>query len=137
MSNIYNKITTILKLLKNLIFRKKHYILKFVKEGNYWFYVFKNWGFNHEYLTMINGADELCELYSKGDKEVTVEIIASKKKENHPGYTEWEGDDLSFLSLSDRISWGRTYKSKNGSFWICPVTLFVLGRYPNFLYIKN
>lgn len=131
------KITTILKLIENFIIRKKYYKLRFVKEGNNWFYDFKNWGFNHANLEMVCGADTLCELYSKGGNEAIVEIIASKEKESHPGYTEWIGEDLSSLSLKDRFVWGRTYGNETGSFWICPVTLFVLGRYPNYLYIKN
>lgn len=136
----YKKIQTILNLISNFIIRGTKYKLKFVKEGDSWFYDFKNWGFDHSDLEMVSGADKLCELYSKGTREVIVEIIASKKKK--PGlleeYDEWEGEDLGGFDYRDRLIWGRTYKNGKGEkFWICPVTLFVLGRYPNYIYIKK
>ena len=46
----------------------------------------------------------------------------------------------------DKIQYGRNYQNasinKEGNIvintiWICPVTLFVLGRYPDYLYIKK
>lgn len=136
----YKKVGTILKLALNFIIRKTKFKLRFVKEDSRWFYDFKNWGFDHKNLEMVSGADKLCELYSKGTREAIVEIVASKKKRLSllEDYDEWEGEDLSGFELRDRLIWGRTYKNGNGEkFWICPVTLFVLGRYPNYIYIKK
>ena len=82
------KIYTILVLLFNLIVRRKHYKLHFVAENDppikLWYYDFPHWGFDKHNLLMISGADTLCELYAKGKDEVTVEIIASKKKQDLP-----------------------------------------------------
>lgn len=137
---MYYKITTILSLISNFIFRKTNYTLRFVKIQGSWFYDFKNWGFDQENLEMVSGADQLCELYSKGNNEAVVEIVASKKKKSEllDEYDEWEGEDLSSFDYRDRLFWGRTYRNeKREKFWICPVTLFVLGRYPNYIYIKK
>ena len=50
------------------------------------------------------------------------------------------------MSLWDKISLGRNYTNietgKDGKLiitkmWICPVTLFVIGRYPKYLYISR
>ena len=134
------KITSIFKLLRNVIIRREHYSLTFVKENGNWFYDFKNWGFSHDNLMMVAGADELCELYSGGNDRFTINIVASripldKLKETHTEFKgeEWP-DDYSF---SDRILYGRNYESSERDMWICPVTLFVLGRYPNYIYIEK
>ena len=136
---MFKKIYTFFILILNFCIRRKHYRLHFIKKDNKWFYDFKWWGFDYGNLEMVSGADVLCELFSNGKNETTVDIIASKKKEYHPDYEEWSGDDLLGESSIDKFFWGRTYTSTSGkeNFWICPVTLFVLGRYPNYLYIKN
>lgn len=147
------KIYTILVLLFNLIIRRKHYKLHFVAENDppikLWYYDFKHWGFDKHNLLMISGADTLCELYAKGKDEVTVEIIASKKKQDLPTqlYDEFVAQDIiidgmthqgNFInSQLDKLLYGRTYQKGHTQMWICPVTLFVLGRYPKYIYVKK
>jgi len=147
------KIYTILVLLFNLIVRRKHYKLHFVAENDppikLWYYDFKHWGFDKHNLLMISGADKLCEMYAKGKDEVTVEIIASKKKLNlNPQlYDEFVAQDIIIDGMThqgkfidsqlDKFLCGRTYQKGNTQMWICPVTLFVLGRYPKYIYIKK
>lgn len=147
------KIYTILVLLFNLIVRRKHYKLHFVAENDppikLWYYDFKHWGFDKHNLLMISGADTLCELYAKGKDEVTVEIIASKKKLNlNPQlYDEFVAQDIIIDGMThqgkfinsqlDKFLYGRTYQKGYTTMWICPVTLFVLGRYPKYIYIKK
>lgn len=147
------KIYTILVLLFNLIVRRKHYKLHFISEQDTpikrWYYDFKYWGFDHANLEMVSGADKLCELYAKGKDEVTVEIIASKKKLNlNPQlYDEFKAQDIIIDGLThqgnfinsqlDKFLYGRTYQKDYTTMWICPVTLFVLGRYPKYLYIRK
>ena len=148
---LIKKIYTILVLIKNFIFRKKYYTLRFIaiKDGviKRWYYDFKNWGFSYNNLEMVAGADKLCELYSDGKNEVTGDIIASKKTCPNAflKYDFYEGYKLEGKGIS-KYFYGRAYKNistnKEGkliinTIWICPVTLFVLGRYPNCLYIKK
>ena len=147
------KILTILILLFNLVVRRKHYTLKFVAECDgtadnpklvkLWYYHFPLWGFDKHNLLMVAGADTLCELYAKGKNGVTVEIIASRKDLGViPGYEHFIGWKMEGKHL-DNFLFGRTYyedpetREKKRNFWICPVTLFVLGRYPNHIYIKK
>ena len=159
---LINKIYTILVLLFNLVVRRKHYHLHFVAENDpplnrcnsvitfkRWYYDFPHWGFDHANLEMVSGADKLCELYAKGKDEVTVEIIASKKKQNLPTqlYDEFVAQDIIIDGMThqgkfinsqlDKLLYGRTYQKDHTTMWICPVTLFVLGRYPKYLYIKR
>lgn len=130
------KLWTILKLFFNLIIRRRVYNLKFIKENNRWYYDFKWWGFSKDNLEMVAGADTLCEKYADGD-EARVKIIASRKKLNKPGYIEYVGEDMRDYGLKDHIVLGRVYSRPKESFWICPVTLFVLGRYPNYIYLPE
>ena len=145
------KIYTILVLLKNIIFRHRKYTLHFIAENDTpikrWYYDFKHWGFDHNNLEMVSGADTLCELYAKGKDEVTVNIIASRttlEKYKNMDYDEFIAEPLpkEWTSWKDNFLWGRNYTSTDGNgkttrMWICPVTLFVLGRYPKYLYIKK
>lgn len=147
------KIYTILVLLFNLIVRRRHYKLHFIAENDppikRWYYDFKYWGFDHANLEMVSGADKLCELYSNGKDEVTVEIIASKKQLNLSPqlYDEFVAQDIIIDGMThqgdfinsqlDKFLYGRTYQKGYTQMWICPVTLFVLGRYPKYLYIRK
>ena len=147
------KIYTILVLLFNLIVRRKHYKLHFIAENDppikRWYYDFKYWGFDHANLEMVSGADKLCGLYSNGKDEVTVEIIASKKKQDLPTqlYDEFVAQDIIIDGMThqgdfinsqlDKFLYGRTYQKGYTQMWICPVTLFVLGRYPKYIYIRK
>lgn len=147
------KIYTILVLLKNIIFRHRKYTLHFIAENDppikRWYYDFKHWGFDHNNLEMVAGADTLCELYAKGKDEVTVNIIASKKMLDETKTNDYDmfcAENTKFTSLLDNLRYGRIYANTTvdekgelhvKTMWICPVTLFVLGRYPKFIYIKN
>lgn len=147
------KIYTILVLLFNLIVRRRHYKLHFIAENDppikRWYYDFKYWGFDHANLEMVSGADALCDFYANGKDEVTVDIIASKKQLNLSPqlYDEFVAQDIIIDGMThqgdfinsqlDKFLYGRTYKKGYTQMWICPVTLFVLGRYPKYLYIRK
>ena len=144
------KIYTILILIKNFLWRKKHYTLEFEAEDNgsfkRWYYVFKHWGFSHANLEMVAGADTLCQYYSNNNNNshTKINLIASRKPINPKPeeYDHYIGDSFpKEWGWLDRHLWGRNYtecaEMDKHHFWICPVTLFVLGRYPKHLYIKK
>lgn len=158
MKSLIKKIYTILVLIKNITIRKKHYTLNFFAErlpAQYldaphlnapkrWYYNFKHWGFSKDNLEMVSGADHLCEYYANGKYELTIDIVATNKPlENEQGYDRFESERLlDITTLKEKIMYGRTYYKienegkKITTMWICPVTLFVLGRYPKYIYIK-
>ena len=91
---------------------------------------------------MVSGADSICEYLSDGKQHITAEIIASR----YPISNETvDNEYVKFVrkpllkGLVDRCVFGANYvNSLDGTaIWICPVTLFVLGRYPKYLYIKH
>lgn len=151
MKQLLKKIYTILILIKNVLIRKSEYNLHFVAENDppikRWYYDFKHWGFEHGNLEMVAGADALCELYANGKNDVTVNIICKNKPITHPTtiYNEFIAETPNkSTSWKDKIIYGRNYihvdpndENKITTMWICPVTLFVLGRYPKHIYIKK
>ena len=153
MKQILKKIYTILILIKNITIKKQNYKLHFIAENDppikRWYYDFKHWGFSHANLEMVAGADDLCDLYANGQNDVTVNIKCSEKPLSCPTTIcdEFIAEELpkEWASWKDKLIYGRNYthvdpndEDKTTRMWICPVTLFVLGRYPKYLYIyKN
>jgi len=117
------------------MFRNK-YTLKFNHEADRkWYVDLPNWPFSHHNLMMVAGADDLCAFLSDDDESVTVEVIPSRSPLDLEGYTELCQKDCGLTT-------GSTYDVVNldgfkRDIWLCPVTLFVLGHYPKYLYIKK
>ena len=121
---------------KSVFGRKSEYHLKFNHEADgLWYVDFPNWPFDHHNLLMVAGADKLCAFLSEDDVTANVDVIPSSKREEHPGYAclvqgEHSLTGGSFYTVTELPGFER-------DIWLCPVTLFVLGRYPKYLYIKN
>ena len=104
--------------------------LKFNKESNgCWYIDLPCWPFAHHNLMMVAGADLLCEYVSEvhrspGHCEVRVTV-----KDNR-----LDGRAPDICLRRTEKGYGATYKIIGAPVeqcWLCPVTLFVLGRYPN------
>lgn len=127
-------------MVRSVLGKKREYKLRFYKEKDgCWYVDFPHWPFSHDNLAVVSGADKMLELLSDGDLFVRVNVIPAKKKELHDGYIELEQTEKSLFG-------GSTYQVKYKPFierfkrdtlWICPVTLFVLGHYPKFIYVKR
>ena len=127
-------------MFQSVLGRKREYWLQFNKEQNgCWYVDFPHWPFSHDNLAMVSGADKMLELLSDGDSFVKVSVIPAKKKEQYDGYIELEQTEHSLFG-------GSTYhvkyepfveRYKRDTLWICPVTLFVLGHYPKFIYVNK
>ena len=136
-----NSIITYIKLsgiyAKGILgFRHKEYDLQFVYDDNVW-YIDMPWPGDRSNLSMVGGSNHLLTfLDTKKDNRVRVLVRPSKKQRTDlDDYFECVKQDSSLFA-------GATYKV-NGlagftrEIWICPVTLTVLGCYPNYIYIKN
>lgn len=121
---------------KSVFGRKSEYHLKFNKEDQgLWYVDFPNWPFDHHNLLMVAGADKLCEFLSENGNTTYVDVIPSNKREEHPGYAE-------LVQGEHSLTGGSFYTVRNlpgfeREIWLCPVTLFVLGQYPKYMYIKK
>lgn len=116
--------------------KKSEYQLQFNhEEDGLWYIDYPNWPFSHHNLLMVAGADDLCAFLSDDDKVTRVSVIPSKKRAEHEGYFELE-------QLDCGLTTGSTYQVNHldgfdRNIWICPVTLFVLGTYPKYIYVKK
>ena len=134
--NFSDAITNAKNLARNYFGDKKEYELQFNhEEDNCWYIDFPNWGFSHHNLMMVSGADELCAFLSDDDKFTYVKVIPAKKEEDHPGYAK-------LVQKSHSLFGGSTYQVTglegfSRDIWLCPVTLFVLGEYPKYIYLKK
>ena len=121
---------------KSVFGKKSEYQLKFNHESDgCWYVDFPGWPFDHHNLMMVAGADDLCAFLSDDGRETRVNVIPAKKKEKHECYAELRRLDYS-------LTGGAHYEVKGiegftKKIWICPVTLFVLGNYPAYIYLKK
>ena len=125
------------KAMSRSVFGKKdEYQIKFNHEDDgLWYVDFPNWPFDHHNLLMVNGADEMCAFLS--DDDITTEVLVrpSSKRLQLEGYAE-------LVQKEHSLTGGSTYEVRNlegfnRDIWLCPVTLFVLGRYPKYMYVKK
>ena len=124
------------KIAQSVFGKKDEYQLQFNHEENgCWYIDFPSWPFDHHNLMMVAGADDLCAFMSDDNKRARVNVIPANKEENHPGYCK-------LIQKEHGLTTGSTYavtglEGFNRDIWLCPVTLFVLGEYPKYLYLKK
>ena len=128
-------------------FRRKVYELKFVYEpADKMWYIDMPWPGDRYNLAMVAGSNHLLTfLDTKKENRVRVLVRPSKKKLTSVGTSRPETRMNGYFECVKQYSElfaGATYKV-NGlegftcEIWICPVTLTVLGHYPQYIYIKQ
>ena len=128
------------KMAQSVFGKKDEYNLKFYKDtDDCWYVDVPDWPFDHHNLMMVDGADQLCEFLSDDGMTTEVCVIPSKEQEKHEGYFELE-------QIESSLTGGSTYqvgledfcqRYDRDTLWLCPVTLFVLGQYPRYIYVKK
>ena len=135
-------LTKAISMVKN-VEKKEEYIISFTKEDDgLWYVDYPNWPFDHSHLQMVRRADKLCELLSYDGKHTKVSVIPSKEDKDVQGHNI--NEQFRLLKVESGLTDGATYQvclnqfKRFGAFiWLCPVTLFVVGEYPEYLYIKT
>ena len=84
---------------------------------------------------MVDDASRLIQKMSDGKEYVTFDVIPSMKLVD-------EADLVSLSLTSSSITCGGFYETivdgeEFPDVWLCPVTLFVLGRYPKYIYFRR
>ena len=119
--------------------RKKEqvYQLAFVKEDDGgWYIDLPQWTGPHANLAMVAGSDDLLDHLLKTGNRVEIEVVKSDKPlDGMAGYFCCKQIDMTLMG-------GATYTVHgvpgfDRTIWICPVTLFVLGEYPKYLYVRQ
>lgn len=121
------------------------YILSFTKEDYDWYIDFPNWPFSKHNLMMVCGADTALDKLSgcKGKEEghITLKVtthneeVSIENKISSQEDTVWGNRKPVF-----NINAGAVYSlniEDIPEMWLCPVTLFVFGKYPKALEIKK
>lgn len=120
-------------LFKAVVSKKEDIVLSFVKESDgRWYADIPGWPkAYHKNTEMVFGANRFLEHIAKGKHKVTLSI---RTKHTDGAYA--------ILTLdASRLTNGAFYTPHCGGefteqIWICPVTLFVLGRYPDKIYVR-
>ena len=121
---------------KSVFGKKSEYALLFNHEADgCWYIDFPGWPFDHHNLMMVAGADDLCAHLSDDGLETRVSVRPTSKREKHDGYAE-------LRRLDHSLTGGAHYEVRGidgfkKKIWLCPVTLFVLGKYPAYIYLKK
>ena len=84
---------------------------------------------------MVAGADELCAHLSDDGLETRVKVMPSTKRKQLEGYAELRRLDHSLTGGAHYEVLGIDGFTRR--IWLCPVTLFVLGTYPTYIYLKK
>ena len=131
----FHIIKVIGRLLQNAMMRRSKYDLAFHREDDgVWYVDFPDWPFAHHNLAMVGGADKLCSYLADGRQTIRVKVIASQHSLPFSGYGLLTKTYSNLLYGADYDATG--FEDFHRSVWICPVTLFVLGRYPKYIYVK-
>ncbi len=108
---------------------------RFYKESdNRWYVDLPEWTGEKAELEMVAGADSMLEYMAEGESEVRVTLSE----------TEFEGADvLQFVSEATDVGSGAYYEMATYkgihlglTMWLCDVTLFVYGKFPNKIFIS-
>ena len=133
---VFHIIKVIGRLLRNAMMRRSKYDLAFHREDDgVWYVDFPDWPFAHHNLAMVGGADKLCSYLADGKQTIRIEVVASKYPLSLSGYSIPTKTYSNLFYGADYDATG--FENLHRSVWICPVTLFVLGWYPKYIYLKK
>ena len=118
----------------SMVEKKEEYIISFTKEDDgKWYIDLPDWPFDHSHLQMVDGADDLCEAFSYDGKHANVEVEVERPGKGIEAYrTDYSITEGAYYHCEINALKDRNYK-----FWLCPVTLFVLGEYPKYMFIRG
>lgn len=124
-------------LAKAVTGRKDTYNVSFTKEEDgCWYVDFPGWPLSHHNLMMVAGADTMLDVLNDGSNHV--KLFVSMKPI----------DGIKLNRLDSSLTGGAHYEVDKDSkdkikeftektIWLCPVTLTVLGQYPETMYYKK
>ena len=131
-----------LKIISSALLNKKdEYKIKFNHESDgKWYVDFPNWPLSHDNLEMVAGADDLLDILNNGTNHVSLEVYTNRPKEYdielkkvHSALTKG-----AFYTVETSLKgWENPNSIRRKQLWLCPVTLTVLGQYPQQIFFKQ
>lgn len=120
-------------LLQAVTLRKTEYNVSFTQEDGLWYVDFPGWPLKKENLLMVAGADDLLDYLNDGSNHVALHVKVSDNDISTSG--------IKLIKESSTLAGGAHYLVENGGpvkrLWLCPVTLCVLGQYPNYMEVRK
>ena len=115
---------------------KKEITVTFKKIKNNWYCDIKGWPKEFfDNTLMVGNANLLIDNLSEGKDTITFNIITSNKEREYLKPKYWE-----LVKTSSKLTTGAYYNidpdNLTESMWLCPVTLFVLAKYPKYIYFR-
>lgn len=108
--------------------------LTFNKEQNgRWYIVLPNWIGPHAALEMVSGADTFLDILSGNTSDVSVEV----RNEYFTGCSELNRLRKCPFNGADYLLKDHDGVEVNHEMWLCNVTLFVLGGFPQKIYFAK
>ena len=110
--------------------------VSFIKVDGSWYCDIKGWPERFfPNALMVGDASRLIQMNSGGKEYITFEVIPSKKKRR-------DNNLIELTQTSSSTTGGGYYKTDFcnaglSNIWLCPITLFVLGRYPEYIYFRR
>lgn len=117
--------------------------LRFYKDEEGWFIDLPNYlnvGGSKAELKMVLGADTFLDwLTPLGDTEISLQISTNVKEIRARDEVFHDRKGWDWLQRADFIpvSEGKYYNVGPKYMWLCPVTIYVFGEYPNIIYFKR
>lgn len=114
-------------------------IIRFYREGSRWYADLPEYiqaGGTKEDCEMVCGADEWLEIISQGESEVTLRIDSEPFEAAEFLKLESVDTDALFEGAYYRVQSYKGIDYSHRNMWLCPVTLFVFGKYPDKIYYK-
>lgn len=107
---------------------------KFYKDEGGWFVDLPEWEGTKADLAMVSGADTMLDIISQGENDIMV-LLSTE---------EFNGSNrLEFIRESPEMGEGSWYLMKtykgieyNLELWLCDVTIFVFGNFPQNIYVS-
>ena len=105
------------------------YEVSFIKIGRKWYCEVPNFPKElFEHTLMVGGAAKFLDYYSRGENRLVATIKIANEMED-----KWFCGSRLYKN-SSTLTGGAFYRDPSGNFneeiWLCPVTLFLLGKYP-------
>ena len=122
-------IPVLIKAVYHRLVGNGYYDVSFIKIGRKWYCEVPNFPKElFEHTLMVGGASKFLDYYSRDENR----IVATIKVANEMDDKHFCGSRL--YKNSSTLTGGAFYKDPSGNFneeiWLCPVTLFLLGKYP-------
>ena len=101
------------------------YEVSFIKIGRKWYCEVPNFPKElFEHTLMVGGAAKLLDYHARGRKRIAMKVKTTNE----------ENGNMGLVKNSSTLTGGAFYRDPSGNFneeiWLCPVTLFLLGKYP-------